>query len=158
MIDIKITVEGPPIGPQLTTGLEKIKLRVQRAISNASRKLADSIQSKGRADISGAGKFGARWTAGFTADVTGEESVRTITVRESAAHWQTHQYGAIIHGKPLLYFKPDRPIFYRGKTTTPAVISVPSVRIPKRFHLIEIVQAESKTLGALYRVEMATEK
>lgn len=156
MIEIKITVEGPPIGPQLTTGLEKIKLRVQRAIGNASNKLADSIQSKGRADISGAGKFGPRWTSGFTAGVTGEESVRTITVRESAAHWQTHQYGAIIHGRPLLYFEPTKPIFSGGKLTHPKVISVPSVRVPKRFHLIEIVQAESKTLGALYRVEMAT--
>jgi hypothetical protein len=157
MIDIIVKVEGPPVGPQVAGNLEKIRLRVQRAIANASRKLGENIVAKGRADISAAGKFGPRWTSGLTFDVTGPETTRTVSIREAAAHWQTHQYGAIIHGKPLLYFKPDRPIFYRGKTTTPAVISVPSVRIPKRFHLIEIARAESKTFGALYRVEMATE-
>lgn len=155
MIDIKISVEAP-VGPQLTTGLEKIKLRIQGALARASTKLADSIQTKGRADISSAGRFGPRWTAGFTAGITGEGLVRAITVREAAAHWQTHQYGAIIHGRPLLYFEPTKPIFSRGKLTHPKVISVPSVRIPKRFHLIEITQAEAKTLGALYRVEMAS--
>lgn len=182
MIDIKITVEGPPIGPQLTTGLEKIKLRVQRALANASNKLADNILTKGRADISGAGRFGPRWTAGLTAGVTGEGNIRTIAIREAVSYWRVFQYGAIIHGKPLLWiplsfadippgtparnyggrlFRVDRksggaPLLLSADDKKPKYFAAESVRIPKKFHLVEIVRAEAKTLGALYRVEMAT--
>jgi hypothetical protein len=183
MIEIKITVEGPPVGPQLDARLERIKLRIQRAIGNASGKLADNILTAGRADITGAGRFGARWTQGLTSGIAGEGLIRTITIREAVPYWRVFQYGAIIHGKPLLWiplsfagippgtrardfrgrlFRVDRkgggaPLLLSADDKKPKYFGAKSVRIPKKFHLVEIARAEANTFGALYRVEMATE-
>jgi hypothetical protein len=176
MIDIKIDVEGPPVGPQLTTELERIKQRIQRSLANAASRLVDSTLSKGRADISGAGRFGARWTTGLTAAITGEGNVRTITYRHAVPYWRVFQYGAIITGKRGLLWIPlpgvspnERGDFFQtsrkgnlllfkkvGKGIIPLRVGKESVRIPKKFHLVEIVRAEAKTFGALYRVEMAS--
>lgn len=180
---LEIKLVGEPIVGALTRNLAKQQLRVRKAIGAAATKLGDSIVVKGRADISSAGKFGPRWTSGLTAGVTGEGTVRTITIREAAAHWQTHQFGAVIHGRPLLLlwiplsfateaqgvrardfpgrlFRVDRksggaPLLLSAEDKMPKYSGHESVRIPKRFHLVEIAQAESKTFGALYRVEMA---
>ena len=161
MIDIKVTVEGEALAPQLAAELEKTKQRVQRALARASSKLAEGILSKGRADI--------------TAEVTGEGNVRTVTLRQAVSYWKVFQYGATIHGRPLLWIPlpgvspTERGDFFAtskkgnlllfkktGKEITPLRVGKESVRIPKKFHLVEIMRAEAKTFGALYRVEMAS--
>ena len=50
-------------------------------------------------------------------------------------------------GVPLLLSVADKQVKYTGHE---------SVRIPKKFHLVEIIRAESKTIGALFRAEMAS--
>ena len=155
MVSIKIE---PPLDQQVKQLLNAQAQNIKRSMRSAADTAADHILERGRADISAAGKFGPRWTGGLTAPVTEEQGGIVITVQESAPFWQVFQYGAVIQGKPLLYFAPDRPIFYRGKTTTPAVISKYSVTIPKKFHLVEIIQDVAKLLGALYRVSMSTGK
>jgi hypothetical protein len=153
MASIKIE---PPIDQQVKELLDAKAQQIKRAMRSAAETAAENILERGRADIAAAGKFGPRWTSGLTAPVTEEQAGIVITVQESAPFWQVFQYGAVIQGKPLLYFAPDRPIFYRGKTTTPAVISKYQVQIPKKFHLVEIIQDVSKTIGALYRVTFAS--
>lgn len=182
MIDIKVTVEGPPVGPQAAAALELQKQRIYRAINTATNKLSGSILKLGRADISSAGKFGARWTTGLTTTVTGEGPVRVVTLREAVPYWRVFQYGAIIKGKPLLWiplsfagippgtrardfhgrlFRVDRkgggaPLLLSADDKKPKYFGIESVRIPKKFHLVEIARAEANTFGALYRVEMAS--
>jgi hypothetical protein len=117
----------------------------------------------------------------LTSDVAGEGNSRTISIREAVPYWRVFQYGAVISGKPLLWiplsfareaqgvsaknfpgrlFRVDRksggaPLLLAADDKQPKYHGQTSVRIPKKFHLVEIAQAESKTFGALYRVEMA---
>jgi hypothetical protein len=183
MPDISITVVGDPIGTQLASNLAKQKLRVQKAISTAATKLGNTIVEKGRQDISSAGKFGPRWTtSGLTYDVAPEGNSSTINIREAVPYWRVFQYGAVIQGKPLLWiplsfapeaqgvsardfpgrlFRVDRksggaPLLLSADDKQPKYHGQESVRIPKKFHLVEIAQAESKTFGGLYAVEMAS--
>lgn len=163
---------------QLDAKAEEIKQRTQKALAVATQKLADNIQQKGRDDISGAGKFGTRWTQGFTATVDGEGNARTIVLRHAVAYWRVHQYGALIRGQPLLWiplregdprardfpgrlFRVDRkgggaPLLMSADDKQVKYTGHESVRIPKKFHLVEIAHAETKTLGALFKLEMAS--
>jgi hypothetical protein len=169
-----ITIVPASIKPQIDAQGEAIKQRIAKASAAAAQKLADNILQKGRDDISGAGKFGARWTQGLTAEVSGEDNSRTITLSHAVSYWTVFQFGAVIHGKPLLWIPfgdskgpfPGRLFFVQPKSGgAPLMISADdkqpklhgheSVTIPKKFHLVEIAQAEAKTLGALFRVEMA---
>lgn len=178
MIKIQVITVGPPVGPQLAANQAKIQQRIQGALTRASTKLGEEIVTKGRADISGAGRFGARWTAGLTFDVTGGETTRTVSIREAVPYWRVFQYGAIIHGNPLLWiplqrgggrardypgrlFRVDRksggvPLLLSADDKQVKYTGHESVRIPKKFHLVEIVRAETKTLGALFKLEMAS--
>jgi hypothetical protein len=172
-----VTFDPPSIKPELDASLERIKQRIQKALDAATQQLADNILQEGRSDISGAGNFGTRWTEGFTAEITGEGNVRTLTLRQAVPYWKVFQYGAIIHGKPLLWiplqkggprardfagrlFRVNRksggvPLLMSADDKQVKYTGHESVRIPKKFHLVEIIRAESKTIGALFRAEMA---
>lgn len=179
-----ITFEPKSIGPELDANFEKIKQRILKALDAATQQLSENILQEGRSDISGAGNFGARWTEGFTADISGEGYVRTLTLRHAVPYWKVFQYGAIIHGRPLLWIPmekggprarefggrlfrvPRDPAQMRRKGGgVPLLMSAAdkqvkytgheSVTIPKKFHLIEIARAEAKTVGALFKLEMA---
>lgn len=174
-----VTVVPASIKPQLDAQAEAIKQRIAKATEAAAQKLADNILTKGRADISGAGKFGTRWTQGLTVDVAGDDTSRTITLSHDISYWTTHQFGAVIQGKPLLWipfsdsgltgisardfpgrlFRVDRkaggaPLLMSADDKRVKYTGHSQVRVPKRFHLIEIAQAEAKTLGALFKVEL----
>lgn len=165
---------------QIEAAAARIKERIEKALAAAADQLAENILQEGRSDISGAGNFGARWTEGLTADVDGTSTLRTITLRQAVPYWRVFQYGAVIEGKPLLWI----PLSYTGLKVrardfpgrlfrvdrksggVPLLMSVDdkqakytgheSVTIPKKFHLVEIARAQSKTMGALFRLELAT--
>lgn len=177
---IEITVDPPDIRPEVEESARRIRERVVKALDAASKALAANILEEGRRDIAGAGKFGPRWTTGFTADVEGEGTIRTLTFRHNVSYWRVHQFGAVIRGKPLLWiplsfaglapgtraagfpgglFRVNRksggaPLLLSIADKQPKFSGHESVRIPKRFHLVEIIRAESKTLGALYQLEL----
>jgi hypothetical protein len=180
-VTIGIRFDGPPAAAQVGANLAKYKQKIRRSVDAAANKLGNSIVQKGRADIASAGQFGQRWTQGLTSEVANEGDARTvITIREAVPYWRVFQDGAIIHGKPLLWiplsFAPEAQgvsakdfpgrLFYveRKSGGAPLLLSADdgepkysgheSVRIPKKFHLLEIITAESKTFGELYRVEM----
>jgi len=138
---------------------------------------AAEIKKQGVEDIKAAGKFGSRWTDGLKVDVTeGGGNIR-VAVREEAEHWQVFQFGAIIHGKPLLWiplsfatdaqgirardypgqlFRVNRKngkaplLLTPGKPAQPKYFGKESVTIPKKFHLIEITRATAKRLKEFY--------
>jgi hypothetical protein len=178
---IGIRLVGPPVEAQLSANLAKQKQKIRRSVDAAAMKLGNSIVEKGRADIASAGQFGQRWTQGLTSETTNEGDARTvITIREAVPYWRVFQDGAIIQGKPLLWiplsfateahgvsakdypgrlFRVDRksggaPLLLSADDGEPKYSGHESVRIPKKFHLMEIITAESKTFGELYRVEM----
>lgn len=171
---------GEPIVAQLSRNLKKHQQRIQRATGAAAIQLAETIVEKGRADIQSAGKFGPRWTTGLTYNITGKGNVRTINIREAVPYWRVFQYGAVIQGRPLLWiplsfateaqgvrardfpgrlFRVDRksggaPLLLSADDGQPKYHGQEQVRIPKKFHLVEIAVAEAKTFGELYRLEM----
>lgn len=178
---LEIKLIGQPIVAQLSANLKRYQAKIARAVGAAATQLGETIVQKGRADISSAGKFGPRWTtSGLTYDITGSGNVRTINIREAVPYWRVFQYGAVIQGKPLLWiplsfateaqgvrardfpgrlFRVDRksggaPLLLSADDGEPKYHGQESVRIPKKFHLIEIARAEAKTYGELYRVEM----
>lgn len=177
---ITVRVEGDPISGRLTKNLEAHRQRVQRAVEAATSQLAENIVEKGRDDISSAGNFGSRWTEGLTSDVGGSGNVRTVTIRQAVPYWRAHQDGAVISGKPLLWipmssateaqgvsakdfpgrlFRVERksggvPLLMSADDKQVKYTGHEQVRLGKRFHLVEIANAEAKTFGALYRVEM----
>lgn len=177
-----ISLDPPSIGPQLDANLEKIRQRIRKALDNVAQQLSDNILEAGRSDISGAGNFGARWTSGFTSEIGGDGNVRTVTLRQAVPYWKVFQYGAIIQGKPLLWIPTTKggprareyggrlfrvpkkgksrpgggvPLLLDWDTKQVMYTGHETVTIPKKFHLIEIARAEAKTVGALFRVEMA---
>ena len=176
------SVDPPSIQADLDAQVVRIKARVEKALAAAAAKMAENAIERGRSDISGAGAFGTRWTSGFTYEITGTGDERVVSFRQEVPYWRIFQYGGIIKGKPLLWIPlswtgvkvrardfPGRLFRVNRKSgAVPLLMSVAdkkpiyhgqtSVRIPKKFHLVEIIRAESKTLGALYRLEMTQGK
>jgi hypothetical protein len=168
------------IGPQLDAAGKQIAERSKKALAAATEKLRDNILEQGRADMAGAGNFiSARWQQGFTGDISGSGNDVEITFKHAVSYWRIFQEGGTIHGRPLLWiplndsekgisardfggqlFRVDRkgggaPLLMSAADKTVRYTGHESVTIGKKFHLVEIIQAESKTLGALFRVEMA---
>jgi uncharacterized protein DUF6441 len=182
---VATAVDPPSIQPQLDASAERIRQRIERAVEAATIRLADNVLEAGRADIASAGKFGTRWTAGFTYEITGTGAEREIVFNEAVPYWRIHETGGIIRGKPLLWIPlspeyggdpvaqgvrardfPGRLFRVNRKSGgAPLLLSADDkrvkytghtqVRLPKRFHLIEIIHAEAETFGALYRAELA---
>lgn len=130
-----------------------------RALTEAVEEVAIEIETKGRADISQAGNFGGSWTEGFKAVASGGAASATLDVTMDHQWWRTFQYGVTIQGRPLLYFTPTKAVGgLKGMATLPAVISKHSVTIPKKFHLIEIAQAEAERVPLLFRQKLHAAK
>jgi len=167
----------PPIKPQIDETMAHLKARMQSAEESAAEQLAETIQTKGRADIAAAGRFSGRWISGFTYDISGDANSKTITFRHSNNLWKVFQYGAKIQGKPLLWIPVDPggprardfsgrlfQVKGRGKRDTPLLMSaedhkvkyigVKKVTIRRKFHLLKIIRDESKKLRDLFKAGM----
>jgi hypothetical protein len=177
-----ITVVGPPLPGALQQSLTKAAKDIHASMVEAANAASATILSRGRADISGAGRFGARWTTGLTADVEDKPPTSVdITVRQAVPYWSVFQYGKTIHGKPLLWiplsfareaqgvrardfpgrlFRVDRksggaPLLLSADDKQPKYHGQSEVTIPKKFHLVEICHDVAGQLGQLYRVTAA---
>jgi hypothetical protein len=138
--------------------------------------MAAEIKTRGDADIKQAGNFGSRWTDGFHVNVTEGGGHIRIAATEDVPYWRVFQYGAVIHGKPLLWiplsfaadaqgiraseypgrlFRVDRAgkaplLLAPGKPAQPKYFGKESVTIPKKFHLIEIGRDVSRRVKDFY--------
>ena len=153
---------------------------VATAAVAALRETAANAVQEGRQNIAGAGKFGPSWQQGLqyrTVDAVegGEPSLQAKAIifhRMGIAG--VFEHGATIEGKPLLWLPTDpgappasrsgkrlvsatvrgRPMLFdardRARDRKPLYIGVPSVRIPKKWRIIEIVKERAKELGALF--------
>ena len=179
---VSIKIDSPPLDQQVKKLLDAQAQQIKRSMRSAADTAADNILERGRADISGAGRFGTRWTSGLTAPVTEEKDGIVITVRQAVPYWSIFEYGATIKGKPLLWiplsfateaqgvrardfpgrlFRVDRksggaPLLLSADDKQPKYFAKSSVTIPKKFHIVEIIQDVARLLGALYRTSMST--
>jgi hypothetical protein len=140
---------------------------------------ADAVQ-EGRQNIAGSGRFGGRWVSGlqyrtFDAEAGGEPSLQArAVIFHSFGIAGVFEHGATIQGKPLLWIPTDpraptasrsgkklvsatvrgQPMLFdandRARDRKPLYIGVPSVRIPKKWRITEIVKQHAKQLGQLF--------
>lgn len=175
---MKVILTDPPIPGALKQSMARAAKNIRAGMIEAADAASKAILDQGRADISGAGRFGARWTEGLTSDVE-DQSPRgvTITVRHAVPYWTVFQYGKEIHGKPLLWipltdsdavgisakdypgrlFRVDRkaggaPLLMSAEDKEVKYTGHESVDIPKKFHLVEICKDVADKLGQLYKV------
>ncbi len=150
-------LDGERIGPLFRRATERRGKVIRDAVRGAAQDAADEIETEGREDIASAGNFGSRWTDGFNAKVTeGGGSIR-IEVSEEVPYWPVFEFGAIIQGRPLLYFKPspDYAPLWDANGKPPLLISVKQVIEPQKFHLRDIIRKVVKRLPELFKERLA---
>jgi Family of unknown function (DUF6441) len=146
----------------------------------ALRETATEAVKEGRENIASAGAFGPNWQRDLRRKIVGAKDggepslqAKAIIFHKSALAG-VFEHGATIQGKPLLWIPttPGAPRASRsGKKLTsatvrgqpmlfdaadrdrkrkPLYIGVPSVRIPKKWRIIEIVKEHAAQLGQLF--------
>lgn len=180
---VRLNLAGERVGPQLERKSVKWKKQVNDAARGAANDVVDYVVPKAQQDIKSGGHFGARWTKGFTGKVTeGGGSVRvsfSMPSEPPMKHWRVFEYGAIIRGKPLLWIplsfakdaqgvrardypgklfrvnrKSGAPLLLGGNPATPKYFGKTQVRIPKKFHLRDIIREGAKKLKLFYSARM----
>jgi Family of unknown function (DUF6441) len=163
------------------SALTKIVRAKQRSIARAAdaalRETATNAVEEGRSNIAGAGKFGPKWQQGLQFRMVGAqkggEPKAIIFHRFGFAG--VFEHGATIAGKPLLWIPTTpggprasrsgkkltsatvrgKPMLFdandRDRDRKPLYIGVPSVRIPRKWRITEIVKENAARIGELFR-------
>jgi hypothetical protein len=176
VVGLRVYVDKDRVGPLFQRAVSRAGDRVREAARDAARDMAEEIEFEGEGDIESAGNFGSQWTEGLHATVTEGGGNIKIDVTEDVPYWHVFQYGAIIHGKPLLWiplsfakdaqgirardypgmlFRVDRQgkaplLLTPGKPAQPKYFGKASVTIPKKFHLIEIARGVARRARDFY--------
>lgn len=150
---------------------------VLAAMRATAQQAAAEIKVLGDADMRAAGKFSTRWTDAFHAEVGEGGGHIRINVTMGIPYWKVFQFGAVIHGRPLLWiplsFAKDAkgvmardypaPLFrVNRKVGAPLLLTpgnpaqvkyfgIDQVTIPKKFHLREIATQVARTMQDKYR-------
>jgi hypothetical protein len=146
----------------------------------ALRETATNAVEEGRENIAASGAFGANWQRDLRRKIVGAGSkdepslqAKAIVFHKSALAFVFEQ-GITIQGKPLLWIPTQpkgptprksgkrltsatvrgQPMLFdaddKSRTRKPLYIGVPSVRIPKKWRIIEIVKEHAAQLGQLF--------
>lgn len=176
---IKVTYQnGDQLGPQFKAGVQRFAARQTSAVQQIARDAAAEIEAEGRANIRSGGNFSsARWQQGFRAKISFQSAANlTIRVTHDVPYWVVFEEGRVIRGKPLLWIPLSfgdangvRAREYPGKLfrvnregknpllmsdTGPQYVGVSSVKIPRKWHLRDIVKRIARTLRDKYRGAM----
>lgn len=175
---MKLSMEGDA-AEALARNMERSAQNVRKAMMGAANIAAKEIERRGRADIAGGGNFGSAWTNAFNAIVASEEDAVTITATMGGdppvAYWKIFEYGATISAKNpsgLMWIPFDRenktwPRDYGGslfrignalfdkQTREPMYLGTPSVTIPQKFHLVDVIRGVAKELRDYFKVSMS---
>lgn len=158
-MEVRLIFDGDEIAKKLKRNLDKAGQRVRAAMQGVADTAAANIKSRGAADIAAGGNFGGNWQNALQCRI--DETQRTIRITTSmeggppVSYWRVFEYGAVItaHNPTGLLTWPNTSAFsIDGKV--PAFISKPSVTIPKKFHLEDIVAQVAKELKQYYAEQM----
>src|SRR5262245_25853056 len=172
----KVTVDKPRWLQMIRDKQRSVATAAVAALREAA---ADAVQ-EGRQNIAGAGKFGGSWQQGlqyrtFDAREGGEPSLQArAIIFHKFGFAGVFEHGATIEGKPLLWIPTTpggppasrsgkklvsatvrgQPMLFdandRDRHRKPLYVGVPSVRIPKKFRITEIVKEHAARLGELF--------
>jgi hypothetical protein len=167
---VKVTVDRP-LWLQMIR--EKQRPVATAAVAALNDVAADSVQ-EGRDNIAGSGQFAGRWLSGLRYRLIGEDLQAKAIIFHSFGLAGVFEHGATIEGKPLLWIPTDpkaprasrsgkklvsatvrgQPMLFdasdRARDRKPLYIGVPSVRIPKKWRITEIVKEHAARLGLLF--------
>jgi hypothetical protein len=174
--NFKVTVDQPA---WLKMIREKQRPVATAAVAALRETAAESVQ-EGRENIAGTGSFGAKWVSGLryrteNATDNGEPSLQAkAIIFHSFGIAGVFEYGATIEGKPLLWLPTTRgapppkssgkklisatvrgqPMLFdaadHDRHRKPLYVGVPSVRIPKKWRITEIVKEHADKIGAAF--------
>src|SRR5262245_58496711 len=172
----KVTVDQPK---WLKIIREKQRPVATAAVAALREAAADAVQ-EGRSNIAGAGRFGPTWQQGlqyrsFDTREGGEPSLQgRALIFHKFGIAGIFEHGGTIQGKPLLWLPTTpggppasrsgkklvsatvrgQPVLFdandRDRHRKPLYVGVPSVRIPKKWRITEIVKQHAKQLGRLF--------
>jgi len=153
---------------------------VAEAAVAALRETAANAVQEGRSDIAGAGRFGTNWQRGlqFVTKGANEGGAPSLQAKAIVFHKfgfaGVFEYGATIQGKPLLWIPTTRgapapkksgkklvsatvhgrPMLFdasdKDRDRKPLYVGVPSVHIPKKWRITEIVEKHADKIGELF--------
>ncbi len=168
-------------GPLFSRGTARggdVTRDVMRATAND---IATAFIKAAGDDIKGAGKFGSRWTEGFTANVSqGGGNIR-LDIDHRVPYFSVFTKTTTIQGKPMLWiplsfatdaigkrardfgplFRVNRlggkaPLLLSfGKKPEPKYFGKTSVTIPQKFHTFEIARKVAAQAGEFFKARMA---
>lgn len=171
--------EGQNIGTKFRAVIDKFSERRIKAIQRTAYRAAADIETEGRANMKKGGNFGSpRWQEGLHAKVsyTSRQDLNIRTTHD-VPYWGVFEFGATIHGKPLLWiplsFASDAqgvrardypaPLFRvdrQGKAplllsdTGPKYFGKEQVTIPKKWTLRQVVRDVSRRMSQYFKQEM----
>lgn len=144
---------------QFRKNLETAASHHSDALKTAANMIASMMKDAVSADIQSAGRFSSAYLEGLSVTVDGTK----ITTKIDAPGASIFETGGTIHGKPLLWlpisgtdaegiqasnygdqlFSVNRltggpPLLFSIKDHAPKYFGIPSVNIPKKFHVAEI--------------------
>jgi len=178
MAGLQIKLDGgDQLGPKLKLRTKTFSDKQIRAVQRSATRVADVIETEGRANIAAGGNFSSdRWQQGFRAKISflsrGDLNIR---VTHAVSFWRVFEFGAKIFGRPLLwiplpwnttgrrakeYGKPLFRVNRPGKSPLlldddgPQYFGKTSVTIPKKWHLRDTVKRVARTLNTIYKEEM----
>jgi Family of unknown function (DUF6441) len=174
----KFEVKTDPFG--VVEMIRNKQRAVATAAVAALREAAGDAVEEGRDNIASSGVFGEKWVQGLRRRITdatsgGEPSLQAkATVFHKSGLAGVFEHGATIQGKPLLWIPthpgdpPARrsgkrlvsatirgqPVLFdaadRDRHRQPLYVGVPTARIPKKWHITEIVKKHAARIGELF--------
>jgi hypothetical protein len=177
-VAFRLVMKDQQVGRQFSTRMAERGREFKQAIVQVARETKDEMVREGRDEIRRSGNFGSsRWIDGFNGEVTVQGDDISIVMTHDVPYWTTHQFGATIHGRPLLWiplsFAQDaqgvRARDFPGQLVrvdrksggAPLLIEVPSgdpkysghasVKIPKRWNLVEEIREIAKQIPERFR-------
>lgn len=181
---LRLRFRGEQAGPKFQRGMIRGADKVRRVTRVAASKAMDEALRRGRANISGAGKFGKRWTEGLSGEIGEGGGHTAIQFSHNVPYFSVFQEGRVIKGKPLLWiplsfandaqgirardypgglFRVNRlsggaPLLFSVRDKQPKYFGKESVTIPKKFRVIEIIAETARKMRNFYRSAFKKDK
>jgi len=173
---LRITFADKQIGHRYRLQMDRLSKRSQRTVLRAVSEMRDTALRDARDDIAGAGNFGRRWTQGLHGDLTVEGDEVNVAFSHDVPYFSVFQFGKVIHGRPMLFIpfsfardaqgvsardypgklfrvvrkRDNLTMLWSVRTREPKYFGKESVRIPKKFHVIEIIRDTVRRMRRLF--------
>ena len=179
MAGLRVVFKNKNIGREYRAAVEGGQRRVRTSLLRTAREARDEILDQARDDIRSAGRFGAAWTQGLSAEIDeGDDGNIEIVFSHEIPFFTVFTKRTVIRGKPLLWiplgkkyggtaqgilarkfrgglFRVDRPgkapLLLSRKTGNPEYFGKRSVTIPKKFAIFEIMRDVAGQMKAMYK-------